>query len=277
MNSKVEQSQDEIAVSHRFLDEAGDTAFYGKGKRLILGQRGVSLAFGIGMVKLYDDISAVRNNIIRLQKQVEDDNYLNIIPSINKKIDSGGFFFHATDDPPEVRQIMYRFVKSLNCSLEMVVARKIPGIFTYKHNNKEAEFYADVLSHLLKNKLKSGDKYVLNISRRANSTSNKNLQAALNKAHIRAMKKHDRNDLTSQVVFNIQNHRTEPLLNIADYLCWSVQRIFERGETRYYDFIKDQISLVVDIYDSKGYKGSRNYYTPRNPLTSENKISPPSS
>jgi hypothetical protein len=54
-----------------------------------------------------------------------------------------------------------------------------------------------------------------------------------------------------KVVFNVQNHQTEPLLNIADYLCWPVQRIFERGEMRYYNFVQEKISLVVDLYDSE--------------------------
>ncbi len=262
-------------TTHRFLDEAGDTTFYGKGRRIIVGQQGVSLSFGIGMLKIKGDICAVRQQVADLQNQIEQDRYLNVIPSIRKKIDKGGFFLHATDDPPEVRQMAYRFIEPIDCSLEMMVARKIPDIFTRKHNNQESEFYADMLSHLLKNKLKSGRKYILNIAHRANSTSNRNLQTALKKAHARANKKHYTDDLTSQVVFNVQNPRTEPLLNIADYLCWSVQRIFERGETRYYDFMQDKISLVVDIYDKKGYKGSRNYYRKGHPLTAENKISPP--
>jgi hypothetical protein len=37
--------------------------------------------------------------------------------------------------------------------------------------------------------------------------------------------------LNHNVVFNVQNQTSEPLLNITDYFCWSVQRVFERGET----------------------------------------------
>ncbi|MBK7110374.1 MAG: hypothetical protein IPH61_14940 [Bacteroidetes bacterium] len=40
-----------IKTNHRFLDEAGDTAFYGKGKKAIIGNEGVSNCFMIGMVK----------------------------------------------------------------------------------------------------------------------------------------------------------------------------------------------------------------------------------
>ena len=48
----------------------------------------------------------------------------------------------------------------------------------------------------------------------------------------------------------------------------------KRGEMRYYNFIKEKISLVIDLYDTKNYEGYKNYYSPKNPLTAENKISP---
>lgn len=262
---------------HRFLDEAGDTTFFGKGRRIILGEEGVSLTFGIGMVKISSDLSQTRLDVLQLQKEIAVDNYTNVIPSVKRKIEKGGFFFHATDDPPEVREKFYKYIKQLNCSLEMVVGRKIPSLFIRKHHRKEAVFYADILSHLLKNKLRANDKLVLNIAQRKNSTSHQNLQLALNKAGARASKKHTYNDQQAVVTFNVQNNRSEPILNIADYLCWAVQRVFERGEMRHYQFIQEKISLVVDLYDEQRYEGSKNYYRRGNPLTAKNKISPPTS
>ena len=90
------------------------------------------------------------------------------------------------------------------------------------------------------------------------------LEKAQNRNHVTL--------LQTRVVFNVLDHRIEPLLNIADYFCWAVQRLFERGEIRYYNFLKDQISLVVDLYDSKNYPNSGNYYTPKKPLTNFNKV-----
>ena len=69
---------------------------------------------------------------------------------------------------------------------------------------------------------------------------------------------------------------TEPLLCVADYLSWSVQRVFEKGEIRFYDYLQQKIRLVVDLYDMDRYAGSANYYDPkRNPLTAANKLGPP--
>lgn len=264
-------------TDHRFLDEAGDTTFFGKSRKIIVGKEGVSLAFAIGMVKFNRPLSEVRSEVVALQRSIEHDNYLNRIPSVLKRVNHGGFYFHASDDSPDVRQVLFRYIKTLDCSLEAVVARKLPDVFAKKHNHNETEFYADVLSHLIKNKLRMGGKLVLNISNRANSTSNRNLQSALEKAAGRAVKKREPNTLTTEVVFNVQNHRAEPLLNVADYMCWSVQRIFERGETRHYDFLSDRIKLVVDLFDQTSYEGSRNYYSGKRRLTAKNRLSPPSS
>ncbi|MCB9332312.1 MAG: DUF3800 domain-containing protein [Lewinellaceae bacterium] len=257
-----------ILDNHRFLDEAGDTTFYTKGKVPIIGQAGVSQCFILGMVKFREPLPDLRRRIIDLQNQVVADPYFRDIPSLNKKVREGGFYFHATDDVPEVRKVFYDFIASIDCSFEAYVGRKIPLLYQTKHNGKEAEFYADLLSHLLKNKLNKKGKMVLNIASRGKTTRNHNLQLALEKAQTQNRRK----SATTQIVFNVQNHRVEPLLNVADYFCWSIQRVFERGEVRYYNFLKDRISLVVDLYDSKNFSNSQNFYKPQKPLTASNKV-----
>ncbi|MGB8953322.1 MAG: DUF3800 domain-containing protein [Candidatus Aminicenantales bacterium] len=262
-------------ISHRFLDEAGDPTFFKKGRILAIGEPGISLAFSLGMVKFNCDLHTTRAGIQRLEDEITKDEYLNRINSVAKKISKGGFYFHATDDPPEVRERMFRFIREVDCSIEMVVARKKSVLFAKKHHSQHSEFYADLLSHLIKNKLKLGERLVLNIADRGASTKNINLSSALEKAYERFKKRWNIQDIRSTVVFNIQTSRTEPLLCVADYLCWSIQRVFERGEMRHYEFIRDKVSLVVDLYDTEKYKGGKNFYTQKNPLTVKNKLSPP--
>jgi len=261
---------------HRFLDEAGDTTFFGKGKIPIVGKvQGVSLCFIIGMVKFKEPLNIVRQKVIDLQKEIESDEYLKGIPSIEKKKMKKGFYFHATDDLPEVREKFYKFIKTLDLSFEAVAGRKIYDVFIKKHNSKEEEFYADILSHLLKNKLEIEGKIIMNISERGSSTKNQNLQFALDKSKNRFLNVNPTKVIKTDFVFNIENPVIDPLLCISDYLCWAVQRVFERGETRYYDFIEEKISLIIDIYDTSKYQGNKHYYKRKNKLTSENKLSPP--
>ncbi|MCL4511785.1 MAG: hypothetical protein M1470_12035 [Bacteroidetes bacterium] len=261
---------------HRFLDEAGDTTFWGKGKTPIIGKvEGVSLCFILGMVKFKRPLSEIRSGILSLQNEIENDEYYQDVPSIQKKKEKVGYYFHATDDLPEVREKFYKYIRTIDLSFEAAVGRKIYDVFTKKHNSNEEEFYGDLLSHLLKNKLELGGKLILTIAERGKSTRNINLTNALLKAKKRFKRTRPQKEINTDIVFNIQNPTKEPLLTIPDYLCWAVQRVFERGETRYYNFIEDKISLIVDLYDSENYGGHKNYYNERHKLTSKNKLSPP--
>jgi hypothetical protein len=116
---------------------------------------------------------------------------------------------------------------------------------------------------------------VLNIAQRGKSTRNAVLEMARLKAEKRFTDSSEGKEAKTEIVFNIQNHITEPLLNVADYFCWAVQRVFERGETRYYDFLLNQIPVVIDLYDQENYANWENTYGPKKPLTAEKKISPP--
>jgi hypothetical protein len=280
-----------IKPNHRFLDEAGDTSFYGKGKKSIIGSNGVSSCFIIGMVKFKQPLADIRKSVADLQNKVANNPFFDVI-SIRKKKETTGYYFHATDDLPEVRKLVFDFIKALDCSFEAVVARKTVERYETKHKGKEQYFYADLLSHLLKNKLRKEDKLVLHIAERGKSTKNHNLDLALEKAKERLAQTTNlknsmnteewrntdhitRKDIASNVVFNVTQPLQEPLLNVADYFCWAVQNVFEKGETRFYNYLKEKISLVVDIYDEEKYENWKNYYGPKNPLTAQNKISPP--
>lgn len=261
-------------VYHRFLDETGDTTFYGKGRKLIVGQQGVSLSFGLGVLRIDRPLAEVRREVRALQEQVEADPLLNTIPSVQKRIASGGFFFHACKDSPDVRTVLFHYLRNLPCEAELVVARKIPTLFEKQHHGREEEFYADLLAHLIKSRLKRAGTLVLNVAERGSSTREKVLTEALRLATERAAKKWGGENLKARVVFNVQTPRTEPLLTVSDYLCWAVQRVFEQGDVRHYNYLAEKIRLVVDLYDREKYEGSRNFYDKRNPLTAENKIGP---
>lgn len=265
--------EDQAPKYHRFIDEVGDTTFYGAKKKLILGTEGVSTCFGIGLIKFNEAVTEVRKEVVRLQNEVENDPLLSEIPSVRKRIDSGGFYFHACKDTPDVRLGFLRYLQTLECEAEVVMARKIPKLFNKQHHGHEDEFYADILSHLIKPRVKRPGTLVLNIAQRGSSTREKILNQALKIALERGGKKWG-DDLKAKVVFNIQAPRTEPLLNVADYLCWVVQRVFERGDVRHYNYLMEKYRVVVDLYDTGKYNGFKNYYDKRNPLRAENKISP---
>ena len=107
----------------------------------------------------------VSERIIELQKQVSNDPYFQV-PGVIKKKDIGGYFFHAKEDLPEIRKLFFDFIKTVNFSFEAVVARKSIERFVTKHKDNERYFYADILSHLLKNKLRKDKRLVLNLQKK---------------------------------------------------------------------------------------------------------------
>ncbi|PGH37344.1 MAG: hypothetical protein CRN43_21740 [Candidatus Nephrothrix sp. EaCA] len=265
-----------IKAYHRFIDEAGDTAFYTRRhKKNAVGQEGVSKCFIIGMLKVLDPLDEVREKINRLQKNIVENPYFKNIPSIQKKLNQGGYFLHATDDIPEVRMLFYELIKTINCSFEAVMARKEIERYETKHKGKQEYFYADLLSHLLKNKFLRHKKLVLNISARGKSTKHTNLNDAVLMAQER-FKEFSEKKIITNFHFEVNTPTKEPILSAADYLCWALQKVFEKGEMRYYEFIQEKISLVVDLYDAANFRNQGNYYTSKgNPLTSKNKIDLP--
>jgi hypothetical protein len=56
----------------------------------------------------------------------------------------------------------------------------------------------------------------------------------------------------------------EPCLQVIDYMNWAVYRAFVRNEMRYYKFVEDKVSLLVDLYDKGKYP--RNWYNRGNPF-----------
>ncbi len=259
---------------HRFLDEAGDTTFYKKGRIPCIGDEGVSQTFILGMTSFKKPLDTIRKEIRQLQTSIATSPYYRNVPSVKKRIEKGGYFFHAKDDLPEIKKEFFDYINELDCRFQAVVGRKKIDLFERKHNGNESEFYADMLSHLLKDKLAKYPRLVLNMAERSNSTAIQNLEIGLSKAEARFTKKFPNKNRRTKIAFGVHKYKDEPLLTVADYLCWTVQRVFERGETRFYDYMGGKISLVVDLYDNKNYQNGGNYYTKKHPLTEKNKVSP---
>jgi len=233
---------------HFFLDEAGDTTFYGNGKVPLLGTEGVSQYFILGILTINEPLDTVRKKVIELQNNIAFDEYLIDIPSIKKKKSKYGYFLHAKDDVPEVRKMAFELIKSIDCSFDAAIGKKDYGIYEKKHNGNQAEFYADLLSQLLHLKLKDYKKLVLTVAQRSRCTTHTNLEKGLQKAMKIAKHKYPETSNNCKVVFNVQKPTTEPIINLVDYFLWALQRKIERGENRYFDFLATKIVNVSNLH-----------------------------
>lgn len=248
-----------------FVDESGDPIFYNRHGKLIVGEDGCSRILILGFVKT-ENPEKVRVAIRQLQKEIERDNYLKSIPSVQRSIVS----FHATDDCPEVRERVFKSIVDLPFKVEIFVARKIENIFLKRHKGDENLFYDDLITKLFKNQLHKSSENIIYFSKRGNRVRQVPLANAI-QASVNLFEDQWKTKINSQIVIYSQRPEGEPCLQVIDYINWAVQRIFIKKEKRYFDYVRDKISLIVDVYDSDKYPN--NYYNKTNALGVE-KISP---
>ena len=78
---------------------------------------------------------------------------------------------------------------------------------------------------------------------------------------------------TNNIRVFLQQPSHLPLLQVADYILWAVYQVYEHNEFRYFNFLREKIKLVHDIFDVKNNQYYGTFYTERNPLD-EKKWSP---
>jgi len=237
-----------------FVDESGDPCFYDRRGNYIVGKEGCSKLLMLGFVKI-DEPKHIRKALKDIRDKIVNDPYLKDIPSLQKS----SRFFHATDDCPEVRQEVFKCIADLNFKAQFVVARKIEGVFK-KHGCSEDKFYDYLISQLFKNVLHKAENNFIYFSKRGSSNRQEPLERAIENA-----KKHFETKFLIKIRSNVkiqsQIPTDEPCLQVIDYMNWAIYRVFVKREMRYFNYIKDKISFVWDIYDTTYPK---NYYSKNN-------------
>lgn len=232
-----------------FVDEAGDPTFYGKGKKVIVGTEGCSKTFSVGYLRISDP-QIIRAKLAEVRLAISTDKYLKPIPSVAKSIVS----FHAKDDCPEVRYLVYRALESIEFRAQIVVARKIEPMFKNDFKSSSDAFYDRLVTHLFRNQLHIAEQNIIVFARRNTKSRQHALGNAVQTAVNNFWNKHP-DAPHVDVKVGTDEPLQEPALQAADYVLWAVQRAFERREMRYFDCLRDKIQLVWDIFDFSNKKG----------------------
>lgn len=253
--------------AYYFFDEAGDPSILGRRGVNLVAMGNASKTFMVGYLETTNP-KAIREALTNLHEKLRQDDYLASIPSMH----STNRFFHANKDCAEVRREVFGVLRSLDFRFYCIVARKDEALFRRKYNLSDKELYKDLVSKLLENRLHLFSDIDCYFSAMGNVVRQDTMQQAIDAAIAQFASKW-KHENQSNIRVIIQKNSEEPLLQAADYLLWCVQRVFERGEERYYNYMKEKIALVHDVFDVRKYQGSGNYYTPKNPLETK-KIDP---
>jgi hypothetical protein len=236
-----------------FVDEFGDSVFYDKKGRLIVGKEGCSLILGLGFVEMANPQQA-RRSILALQRDVVNDSYLNKIPSVLRHT---SIAFHASKDAPEIRYLMYRLISSLDFKAQFVVSCKSEKIFRELHNSDENLYYDRMVGRLFSTVLHRVKTNKICFSSRGSRDRRLPLEHAIYNAKRDFEQYYGKHIVGTTFEVQAQSPGGEPCLSVIDYVAWALQRAYIMGESRYYDYVADKISYICDLRDGATIRYSR--------------------
>lgn len=247
--------------AYYYIDESGDPRVVGRRGKNLLAQGSVSPVFMLGYLETTNP-HEIGEALGRVREEIAKDEYLAGIPSLS----SSKIAFHANKDATEVRERVFRALHTCSFKVFVVVARKDADRFRKRFDLKDARLYDYLVRQLLENRLHLYESIDVYFAEMGNIVRQHTMEAAINSARKRFSNKWGANH-SNMIRILIQQSSQLPQLQAIDYVLWAVYQVYSRRNLRYYNYMADKISLVHDVFDTKRYPN--NYYTRKNPLTSE--------
>ena len=268
------------SVNHFFVDEAGDLALFSRSGRIIVGEQGNSKFFMVAVAHIPNPASA--NQLLsELREELLSDPYFSGVPSMQPASGKTARQFHAAKDVPEVRRDVFARLPILKTKVRIAIRRKhvlaAKGKSMFRHSNRKwnsAEIYADLVKRLFKDVLHKADRNRIIFAKHAKWGRREAMAQAIERAKTNFESKHGiASDKPTEIISAYPWEYGG--LQVVDYYLWALQRMFERGEDRYFniDKLRPAYRLIMDLDDTRN-KDYGEWYSDDNPLTLK-KIMPP--
>lgn len=262
----------DLKIRNYYVDEAGDGTIFDARGRVIIGKEGCSKFFMLGLLDVANP-AALETDIKVLRSTLLKDPYFKDVPSMQLKTKKTAILFHAKDDLPEVRREVFRVLMNHKVSFFAIVRDKTKLLEYVRHMNEVNnsyryninELYDYLIRQLFRDRLHQHDAYEIHFAKRGKADRTAALKVALEAARQRFAEKCGK---TSSASINVKaiDSKNVAGLQAVDYFLWSLQRFYERGESRYLELLWPAFHLVRDIDDTRENKYGE-YYTQKKPLT----------
>lgn len=239
-----------------FVDEAGDPTFYDRRGNYIAGTEGCSKILILGFLQT-EAPDEIRKGLQVLRDSLKNDPYFQGIPSMTKTLRA----FHAKDDSPEVRHLVFKKLSQLDFKCQFIVARKRESTFRNSFHGKESAFYDHLVTHLFKSVLHRASHNRIYFAKRGSRARQEPLSKAI-KEGVRQFEAQWKTKISGAVEIQAQSPVGEPCLQAVDYAAWAIYRAYTKQEMRFFNVIADKVSLIHDLYDTANYP--QNYFTKKN-------------
>ncbi|MBN1591529.1 MAG: DUF3800 domain-containing protein [Pirellulales bacterium] len=260
------------SVRHYFVDEAGDGTLFSRRGRLLVGSEGCSNHFILGLLDITDP-SPLEQELTELRERLRIDPYFKGVPSMQPETGKTAIAFHAKNDLPEIRREVYSVLMRHEMRFFAVVRKKHRiAELILEHNRKRPDYryhpnqlYDRCVSRLFKERLHKDDGYAIRFAKRGNKNRTAALQRALEAARNNLRRSWN---IVSSAPIEIMPSAPKDSggLQAVDYFLWALQRLYERREERYWEFVLPSVSLVHDVDDIRNHEYGE-YYSKKNPLT----------
>jgi len=253
-----------------FVDESGDLTLFDKRGRPLVGCDGVSKTFMVGVLKIPDPHAADKE-LAALRVKLLDDPYFQGVPSLRMDAGKTAMLFHAKDDAPEVRREVIRLIASLDCQVIVAIKRKTVlmnrarWMMSDGHTKLNTnDVYDELITRLFKNLLHKAERNVIVYARRGKAHRRDAFQKAIQHAKYNFERQHG---ITAAGDTDIECSvpSAHAGLQVIDYFLWAVQRIYERGEDRFFNALAQHYKLIMDLDDTRS-RAYGEWYSKANPL-----------
>lgn len=260
-------------TANYFVDEAGDLTLFDARGRVLVGGDGVSRYFVVGAA-LVPDPEGLAARLEALRGELAADPYFAAVPSMRPERGKTARLFHAKDDVPEVRREVYRLLQREPVEVyaafrrKVVLAAELRAHFEATGQKYGADrVYDDLVTAVFTNRLHLAAETHIVFARRGKADRNVALAGALALAQAKFERRYRRGP-SGAVRVSSSTPSKAAGLQVVDYYLWALQRLLERGEARYFDYLRPAFRLVIDRDDSRR-RGYGEYYTASNPLAPE--------
>lgn len=258
-----------LVTRHYFVDEAGDSVIFGRKGKVLVGTEGCSNVFMLGIAHVEDPDHCTRA-LTELRNTLLAESYFSHAPSMQAGTKKTAICFHAKNDLPEVRWEVFKLIKTFNVRVNVAIRRKkvlaelaqtakSAGI---KHVLTANGMYDDLVQRLFRDNLHKADENHIVFARRGKSARIEALHKAIEKAKLNFKRRFKRE---SNKPCNI--HACYPSescgLQIIDYYLWALQRMLEKRERRFFEYLQPGYRLIMDL-DDRTHSSKGAWYSDRN-------------
>jgi len=256
-------------IHYYFVDEAGDLTLFGRRGRLLVGTPGCSNCFMLGVAQLPDP-AMVEAQMTALRQALLADAYFAGVPSMQPKAKKTALLFHAKDDPPEVRREVFRLLSGFGAKVQVAVRRKMALVELARMRRAAGrklapgDVYDDLAKRLFRNLLHKADENQIIFARRGKSDRAGALDRAITKAKVNFEQKWGKPSDKPTTIGSEYSHASAGL-QVIDYYLWALQRLYERAEARFFELLRADYRLIMDL-DDKRRRAYGEWYSDANPL-----------